>query len=94
MKRFTSWCGLSFWQKLKSVDLIEYIRMQDSIIVIIVLIFYDLLNLSLSEESCKQREIGTWVEEGDRQEQLQTLFRIKSVYFRKQNTRHNTHNII
>ena len=38
---------------------IEYISIQDGIIVIIVLIFYDLLDLLLSEDSCKEREFGT-----------------------------------
>ena len=42
----------------KTVYLNEYISMQDGIIVIIVLNFYDLLNLFLSEDSCKKREIG------------------------------------
>ena len=43
----------------KSLDLNEYISVQDGIIVIIVLIFYDLHDLLLSENSCKQREFGT-----------------------------------
>ena len=42
-----------------SVDLNEYISIQDGIIVIIVLIFYNLLDLLLSEDSCKEREFGT-----------------------------------
>ena len=45
----TCWWGLGIWQKLQSVDLNQYISMQDGIIVIIVLIFYDLLGLLLSE---------------------------------------------
>ena len=56
---FTCWWGLGIWQKNQSVDLNEYIGMQDGIIVIIVFIFYDLLNLLLSEDSCKEREFGT-----------------------------------
>ena len=44
--------GLVFlvWQKRQSVDLDEYIGWQDDIIVPI---FYDLLDLLLSEDSCK-----------------------------------------
>ena len=45
--------GIGYLQRLQSVDLNEYISMQYGIIVIIVLIFYDLLDLLLSEDSCK-----------------------------------------
>ena len=41
------------------MDLNEYISIQDGIIVIIILILYDLLDLLLSEDSCKEREFGT-----------------------------------
>ena len=37
----------------------EYISIQDGIIVITVVIFYDLLNLLLSEDICKEKEFGT-----------------------------------
>ena len=42
--------GFGIWQKRKSVNLNEYIGKQDGIIVPI---FYDLLDLLLSEDSCK-----------------------------------------
>ena len=41
------------------MDLNEYSSIQDGITVIVVLIFYDPLNLLLSEDSCKEREFGT-----------------------------------
>ena len=47
-----------FKKKLKSVDLNEYINIQD-VIVIIVLILHNLLDLFLSEDSCKERGFGT-----------------------------------
>ena len=43
----------------KSVDLNEYISIQDGVIVNNVLICYDLLDLLLSEGSCKEMEFGT-----------------------------------
>ena len=52
---FYSW-GLGISQKPRSIFFKEYISIQD---VIIVLIFYDLLNLLLSEDSCKEREFET-----------------------------------
>ena len=61
---------------------------KDGIIVIIVLLFYDLLDLLLSEDSCNELEFGTerWGENG-RQREVQTpVFRIKSIdSFIKQN---------
>ena len=36
-----------------------HICIQDGIIVIIVFISYDLLDLLMSEESCKEREVET-----------------------------------
>ena len=42
--------GLGIQQKLKSEDLNEYISIQDGIIVLILL-FYDLLDLLLAEGS-------------------------------------------
>ena len=44
----------------QSVDLNEYISVQDGIIVIVVLIFI-IFDLLLSEDSCKEREFGTEV---------------------------------
>ena len=41
------------------MELHEYICIQHGIIGIIVIILYDLLNLLLSEESCKEREVET-----------------------------------
>ena len=41
------------------MDLNEYISLQDIIIVIILVIFCDLLDLLLSEDSCKEREFRT-----------------------------------
>ena len=41
------------------MDLNEYISIQNGIIVIIVLNFYDLLDLLLSEDRFKEREFGT-----------------------------------
>ena len=41
------------------MDLNEYISMQDGIIVIIVHIFHNLLDLLLSEDSCKVSEFWT-----------------------------------
>ena len=46
-------------QKLQSVDLNEYITMQDGIIVIIVLFFLIFSTLLLSKNSCKERKFGT-----------------------------------
>ena len=44
------------FDKLQSVDLNEYISIQN---VVMVVIFYDLLNLLLSDGSCKEWEFGT-----------------------------------
>ena len=41
------------------MDLNEYISILDGIIVIIVVILYNLLNLLLSENMCKESEFGT-----------------------------------
>ena len=58
------------------MDIKEYISIQDGIIVIIALMFYDLLNLLLSEDCCEEREIGRVTGGGE----VQTLFfRIKGV---------------
>ena len=51
--------GLFFDDKLQSVELNEYINIQDGIIFSIVLFFHNLLDLLLSEDSCKEREFGT-----------------------------------
>ena len=58
---FTCWWGLVFREKLQSVDLNEYISIQDCIIVIILLIFYDLLDLPFLENCnlCSQSPQGT-----------------------------------
>ena len=56
---FTCWWGLVIWQKCKSGDLNEYIGMQNSIIVTLYLFVTYLLDLLLSEDSCKEREFGT-----------------------------------
>ena len=56
----------------------EYISIQDGITVIIVLISYDLLDLLLSEDSCKERGFRTEVGEGDRRGET-LFFRIKGV---------------
>ena len=54
---FSCWWVLVIWQKQhQSVDLNEYNNIQDGIIAIIVLIFYNPLNLLLSEDSYKERE--------------------------------------
>ena len=66
--------GCLFEKKLKSAGLNEYISIQDGIILIIVLIFYNLHNLLLSEDSCKEREFGTEVGKCDMQGEVQTLF--------------------
>ena len=42
--------------------------------MIIVRISYNLLDLLLSEVSCKEREVGTEVGESDRQGEVQTPF--------------------
>ena len=58
----------------------KYISIQHGIIMIIVLIFYDLLDPFLFEDSCKQREFGIEVGKGDRQGEVQKLFfRIKLI---------------
>ena len=63
------------------MDLNECISTQDGAIVIIVLIFYDLLTLMLSEDSCKERGFVTdEVGQSDRQgESTNPFFKIRSV---------------
>ena len=45
--------GFGIDKNLNQWTLMKYISIQDGIIMIIVLIFYDLLDLLLSEDSCK-----------------------------------------